>query len=237
MMAFALMMLGLGIAPLHLGRPHLAFRALLGFRTSWLSREMLTFGPMPPLAVTCLALTFQPEILKLTGFELPFRSMAWPLAGATSLVAILGIICSAMIYIDTPRPWWNHPRTMAKFFLTSICFGSIFTHTALLIEGQLSNFWTLLSIVSCVVKLAIEASIFADSQPDCFRSAKLMKTALKPITTLRFVLGFLAILLLSSHYPILALGAPLLWLAGDLAERYLFFTAVVAPRMPGERVS
>ena len=28
----------------HLGRPHLAFRAFLGFRTSWLSREIIAFG-------------------------------------------------------------------------------------------------------------------------------------------------------------------------------------------------
>ncbi|MEM9185915.1 MAG: DmsC/YnfH family molybdoenzyme membrane anchor subunit, partial [Planctomycetota bacterium] len=35
---------GLSLAPLHLGRPHLAFRSVLGWRHSWLSREAIVFG-------------------------------------------------------------------------------------------------------------------------------------------------------------------------------------------------
>ena len=34
----------LGSSILHLGRPQYAFRAVLGLKTSWLSREILSFG-------------------------------------------------------------------------------------------------------------------------------------------------------------------------------------------------
>ena len=36
--------LALGASTLHLGRPHLAWRAVLGLRRSWLSREIVAFG-------------------------------------------------------------------------------------------------------------------------------------------------------------------------------------------------
>src|SRR5207248_688236 len=42
--ALLLGLLGLIAAVSHLGRPFYAFRALIGLRTSWLSREILAFG-------------------------------------------------------------------------------------------------------------------------------------------------------------------------------------------------
>src|SRR5262249_46131240 len=49
--------LGIGILAMaasifHLGRPQYAFRAVLGLKTSWLSREILTFGIFAVLAFT-----------------------------------------------------------------------------------------------------------------------------------------------------------------------------------------
>jgi len=45
--ALGLGMLALAASILHLGRPLYAFRAILGLRTSWLSREILAFGLFP----------------------------------------------------------------------------------------------------------------------------------------------------------------------------------------------
>ena len=42
--AFGLGMIGLVASTFHLGRPWLAYRAIIGWRTSWLSREVLAFG-------------------------------------------------------------------------------------------------------------------------------------------------------------------------------------------------
>ena len=44
-------LVALGASTLHLGRPHLAFRAVIGLATSWLSREILAFGVFATLAV------------------------------------------------------------------------------------------------------------------------------------------------------------------------------------------
>ena len=45
-------LLALGASTLHLGRPHLAWRAVLGLRSSWLSREIVAFGLFAAAATT-----------------------------------------------------------------------------------------------------------------------------------------------------------------------------------------
>src|SRR6185437_2256121 len=45
----------LSVSVLHLGRPRYAYRAVLGLRTSWLSREILAFGLFACAAVVYAA--------------------------------------------------------------------------------------------------------------------------------------------------------------------------------------
>ena len=75
------------------------------------------------------------------------------------------------------------------------------------------------------------------------RSATLMADELQPATRFRYVLGVLGGLLLPAALlspglePPVAAALALLSLAaclgGEVIERYLFFTAVVSPKMPG----
>jgi hypothetical protein len=120
--------------------------------------------------------------------------------------------------------------------------------------GRLLCAWTL---GITLAKLAFEALIFVwllRRQPTPLkRTALLMSGELRKVTTLRFVCGVAggallpAVLLLedrltSSGYPaamlaVVALAIVVFLLAGELLERYLFFTAVVAPKMPGSPAS
>jgi Fe-S-cluster-containing dehydrogenase component len=54
-LCLALDILGLGASLLHLGRPLYAFRAVLGFRHSWLSREVVALGLFAKLAAAYVA--------------------------------------------------------------------------------------------------------------------------------------------------------------------------------------
>jgi formate dehydrogenase iron-sulfur subunit len=71
------------------------------------------------------------------------------------------------------------------------------------------------------------------------RTALLMSGVLKRATVPRFVCGALGGILLPLlvlfHVlsPIFAAGILPLSLLGELLERYLFFTAVIPPKMPG----
>ena len=45
--------------------------------------------------------------------------------GGAVLVGVAGVFCSAMIYIDTPRPFWAHLRTLFKFMFTGLSGGTL----------------------------------------------------------------------------------------------------------------
>lgn len=120
---------GVGGSILHLGRPLLAWKAFLGLRKSWLSREIVAFGMWMPLAAL-FALTMS------------------PLAGVAALLAGLGsVFCSAMVYIDTRREFWRAERTMIRFFGTTAVAGlgivaPMFAAPVLLVLlGEATNFW------------------------------------------------------------------------------------------------
>jgi formate dehydrogenase iron-sulfur subunit len=89
--------LALGVSVLHLGRPLKAYRAVIGVRHSWLSREIVAFGAFAALA--------------------PLRT---PVAAAVGLFAVY---CSIRIYSVTRRTWWRFRTTASKFALTTLVCG------------------------------------------------------------------------------------------------------------------
>src|SRR5204863_8245229 len=61
--ALAASLLALGASVFHLGRPKYAFRAVIGLRTSWLSREILAFGAFAGAAATYAAYVWRGPLL------------------------------------------------------------------------------------------------------------------------------------------------------------------------------
>jgi len=122
-------MMGLGAATLHLGRPLYAFRAFLGWRTSWMSREIVVLGvyvPMVAMAAVAVSVVQFGSVLDLDSSGL-FR-MAKMSQSALQLLAVLtgalGIGCSAMIYIDTRRAAWSFSRTVPLFIGSLLMLGA-----------------------------------------------------------------------------------------------------------------
>jgi Fe-S-cluster-containing dehydrogenase component/DMSO reductase anchor subunit len=107
---------GLAAATAHLGRPLQAWKSFLGWRRSWLSREILAFGLWSGLAVTNV-------ILVLSGWFPLFSST---IASATAATGLLGVFTSVMVYAVTRRPSWSLPLTGTRFALTTIALGGIF---------------------------------------------------------------------------------------------------------------
>lgn len=263
--ALVIGLVGLNAAIFHLGRPLYAFRAFMGLRTSWLSREIVGFGGFAGLASAYAAAACAP----LIGLALP-RPIEQLAGGAAALAGLVGVFCSVKIYSGTRRPFWDILISGPKFYATALVLGlpvalsvalaaTMFSDAGalpamMIAHGRLLCAWTL-GITAA--KLAFEASIFAwlfNRQPTPLkRTALLMSGELRKVTTLRFACGAAggvllpAVLLIedrvtSSGYPaallaIVALSIVGFLLAGELLERYLFFTAVVAPKMPGSPAS
>jgi len=252
LVALVIGMLALGTSTLHLGRPLGAWRAIVGLRTSWLSREIMAFALFAGLA------TFQAALIWFS----PQHAVEsnW-LGTAVAVSGLLGVFCSLMIYQDTRRPFWSGRRVGLKFFGTTFVLGAATVLFVTTLQGllspavanhgayeQLTSFLTLSLAGSSLVKLGMEALIFRHLREHDLSSLKqtalLMSGELVEITTARFLFGLVGSVLLPLAFLAqrpapgpatlgVTAGIMLFTGLGELLERYLFFVAVVPTRMPG----
>jgi formate dehydrogenase iron-sulfur subunit len=211
----SLMALAIVVSIFHLGRPLYAFRAVLGFRRSWLSREIVAFGILGGLA-SAAALgswlqTLQLNLSSMNAFVLNTTSDA-PMRWSLILFSLVAVHCSAMVYRDTPRIYWASRLTSAKFMLSGTLTGlastlvlltGFFSFNPKLAPTHLPSQITVLCIalgLSFIGKLACEARIQRhiddqDANP-LKKAALLLRGELRFIHGWRFNLGLLGGLVL-----------------------------------------
>jgi len=249
-------LIALSASVLHLGRPQLAFRAVIGLRHSWLSREILAFGVFAVLACAYAAANV---------FPMEPSTLQW-LGSAVALSGLLGVLCSVMIYAFTQRDFWSIPLTGTKFLLTSVLLGIAATWltvlllniigTAALSQQLADEAGFLLAkalMMAAGMKLVFEAAffrhLFRRRTTPLKRSARLMAGELSNATFARFACGLLGGIVMplfllgrTSHAsppggdPVTMIVVAMLFLAslvGEFLERYLFFAAATSPGMPG----
>ena len=112
-------MSGLAASVLHLGRPLFAYRAILGLRHSWLSREVLAFGLFAELATLFVAAR-GPR--RRAGSRVG-RVAGRPCWRRWSCRALAGVGSSVMVYHVVRRPFWQAPCGGVKFAGTPSCWG------------------------------------------------------------------------------------------------------------------
>jgi DMSO reductase anchor subunit len=206
---------GLASSVFHLGQPLRAWRAFLGLRRSWLSREIVVFGLYPPL----LAASFLPSFAPLATL-------------AALLVGLTGVFCSVMIYADTPRREWRLSRTGLHFGGTVALIALATTFT--LSHGQSSTLAFAL-IAATVAKLAAESGAARNDRQRRLRAGPLHRATRSRVlfATLGGVLLPLASLLDPAGAPGHASLALVALIAGEICERLLFFRSVDPSKMPG----
>ena len=234
--------LALNIASLHLGKPLKAWRAFLGWRKSWFSREVILFGGFVPLAA-----------LSATTFWLPaLAAFQKPVTFAAAIVGLLGVACSAMIYVDTRREFWNAAQCFGKFLGTTLLLGLATTVAVEVFTQDRSDFihpLIALLLLTTAAKLVFEHRIFRhlvdENTPTLTslnKTARLIEDQLGLAFRLRMVCGLFGGLILpliliavgaSAHAPAIATAILILCITGELLERYLFFRAVAPVNMPG----
>src|SRR6185295_17748268 len=101
-----------------LGRPLYAFRAVIGLRTSWMSREIVAFGGFAMLAIAYAASLFLPPASG-PGFAAARDVLGWIVAA----LGVVGVACSVMIYHATRKAWWTASISGFKFFKTTVLLG------------------------------------------------------------------------------------------------------------------
>lgn len=261
--------IGLLLGMAHLGQPLRAWRAFLGLRTSWLSREIVLFGILIPfLALHALTEAWPGLLDSWLGPKATAPLLAW-LNLAVAGLGGLAVFTSIMIYHDTGRAFWHVRLGMPKFVGTTALLGlaGLWSLLAISATQDPERSALILGLAAAVAalgltKLAWEYTIMgrwkhhsglpspatpAPGASGLMATAQLLAGPLQAVWRWRLVAGFLGGVFLPvaflgligwmPHTPDWAMTAPIgcisLLAAGELAERYLFFTAVTMPRMPG----
>ena len=240
-------LIALASSLLHLGRPLGAWRAFLGLRKSWLSREIVGFGLFATLATLYTASVCFPEL-----FPRPMQSrLGW----AAVASGWFGVFCSAMIYHDTRRDFWHLRFSGGKFLGTTALLGASTSLLVMAFAGaataKLVPLLSLVVTLAGAIKLAVELPIFRRLETEdwspLYKTALLLDGQFSLFHRCRVVCGviggallpaFLALQTLTTNAPtwlVIAEAASIfaLCLAGEFMERRLFFVAVQPVKMPG----
>ncbi len=244
---------GLGVSVLHLGRPLGAWRFFLGLRTSWMSREILAFSVLAGAATGCTAACWWESIPPLalwTWISSLCHIAAGPLAALTTALGVAAIACSAMIYIDTRRPFWAAKLTFPRFFGSALALGLaaaatlIYTGNPGASAGHVAAALTALALAVRLGLFVFEARSFlralSDPADPIHASARTVWELLPSLALsqpgLLAISVFLGIAALRCSGDLSAVCATTAFLAtamGQIAERAVYFMAAAGPRMPG----
>ena len=212
--ALLLGLVALAASVLHLGRPRYAFRVVIGFRHSWLSREAVAFGTFAGTAA------LYATTLWWSAATLGHWSVV--LGAAVGFTGLAAVYCSAKIYVSTRRVWWAWRFTGPKFILTALICGLstvMVTSSAvsLLVGGTLRSATAasigrplcVMVVSATMVKLLGEAVFLLRGRrehaatagaiiitgttdmraQDLYRTARLLTGALRRVTVWRFGAG------------------------------------------------
>ncbi len=164
-LALATAVVALAASLLHLGRPWYAFRAILGLRHSWLSREIVAFGGFAGLAALAAV---DPRA-----------------APAAAIAGVAGVACSVLVYAATRRETWRAEVIALKFAMTAALLGTAAHGLAAIFVGILA---TKLVYEAVLLRHAQDRDHGAWK-----RSAVLQLGPLRRVTVARFACGLLAI--------------------------------------------
>jgi DMSO reductase anchor subunit/ferredoxin len=201
-------LLALGASTLHLGRPHLAWRGVLGLRHSWLSREIAAFGVFAGLGVLYFGVVYLEHRWPAQFESWAIDEWSTSLAVGVALAGVVGVFCSVMIYVVTQRELWSFGRTGLRFYGTTALLGVAAVWLTLLVlamTGAQANVQALLIdaggvcakllLAIAAAKLLWEASQFRHlagrRMTPQKRAALLMTRQLSSVTLARFAAGLL----------------------------------------------
>jgi DMSO reductase anchor subunit len=256
-MALALGLLALGASLFHLGRPQYAYRAVIGLRHSWLSREILAFGIFAKLAALYAGLLWFHDRLPPHWAPLT-RLVGWGVV----TTGVAAVVCSVMIYVVTRREFWSLENTAVRFGLTAGVLGLATGWVTLslaevfrITEGdaairEFAGSFRLWLAAAVLTKLGWELALLrhlCSLHATALKlSAQLHTGPLANLTLTRFACGFLGGVVfpglavselrgtgIGPAYHIFVLATFAALLLGELLERYQYFAGVATPRMPG----
>lgn len=217
----------------HLGQPRKAWRVMLGWSHSWLSREAIVLGMYLGVVLGGVA------SLSID------RTLGTVALGMAVVVGLAAVFCSVMIYVVTGRTWWQVRETSTRFFGTVLIAASGWLAFAGLADDSsvVARTGAVVLAATVVAKLVSERRVLEAAHPDLQRTSRLLRDDLAGLARLRASSGCAgALLILAGVFgadgqvgqgTALALIGVVLVVIGEISERRLFFTACAPLTMPG----
>ncbi|MBX7207385.1 MAG: dimethyl sulfoxide reductase anchor subunit [Verrucomicrobiaceae bacterium] len=224
---------GILLSVLHLGQPLKAWRAFLGWRKSWLSREIIAFGGFAGAGMSTIAAWCMSDMgaMRLT-------------LTAAALAGLAAVACSVMVYVDTRKQLWSLANVSGKFLGTTLLLGAALCATVWEWSGAAVATWAI--GFTLAIRWALSAwelagfrNALEDENSAWHRSARILHERLRGQMDARAFLLVATGLVIPT---LIAAGASSRWmLAASLAltfwsqliERRYFFTAAAGSKMPG----
>jgi formate dehydrogenase iron-sulfur subunit len=217
---------GLVAAVLHLGQPLKAWRAFLGWRKSWLSREIIAFNAFAAVALLAI---FHP-----------------PASGLAAGFGLAAVFTSAMVYVDTRRPFWSPRGVLGNFYGTTLLLGAAFAAVGFGWMGQPGCaqpfaaaalvlrtglfLWRRLELRAARRNPASAIHLNARAVGELLVWTTQTRNLLFLVSTL---FGALAVANVAPRVPVWASVAALTTVSSEIIGRYVFFAASASKRMPG----
>ncbi|MBK9210450.1 MAG: dimethyl sulfoxide reductase anchor subunit [Anaerolineales bacterium] len=104
----------MGGAHFHLSKPFHSYLAVLNFKSSWLSREIV---------FSLLFFMSTMSVLYLTYFQTHRRSLITGLGWLAIMFGSVLIYCMARIYLIPTQVAWNSPTVVLSFYTTTLLLG------------------------------------------------------------------------------------------------------------------
>lgn len=215
----------------HLGHPLEAYRALTNIGSSWLSREVVLFAI---LFVLLLVYYFQWK---------EDNSKRKTVGLIASLIAVMAVIASGMVYVLPAVPAWNNFSPVIFFVFTAAVLGPLFVFSLLKLKGgAFSSLLYLPGIIlgASLVCFIIYTSVLISSPgPSGLTGSNMLESS---TFWLRIFLNWLiplGLLVWASIRKSMAadskfiIGLFLLVFVGEIVGRHLFYNSAVILRIAG----
>ena len=250
----------LGASTLHLGRPTYAYRAIRNWRTSWLSREIISFSLFAGIALVYSAFLLTTEGLGLISISaLGGHSTRIALGWLTLVSGIGGIYCSSKLYRVPARPVWNTSKTTLDFyfvafilgpasFLVSVAVSTFFIPISSETISRLTQIAAMVTFVVLVLKTShhsayiqkwrkspdLEYSACADLYCNHYFRLRFVRNILI-VSSLLLLLKMSSDAFINQRLGFLIITGITLTLLTSvcLINRYLFFVTVIPKSIPG----
>lgn len=123
-------LVAMGGAHFHLSKPFHSFLAVLNFKSSWLSREIV-------FSVLFFVSTL--SVLYLTYFQTRRRRLISILGWAAIVFGFTLIYCMARIYLIPTQVAWNSPTVILSFYTTTFLLGIMTIATLMVLDLKFSE--------------------------------------------------------------------------------------------------